>query len=355
MKPGLLVLLAILSSSAAPREEAPRPPREEITPNTLKAIEKGLDFLASRMSHRGDLPGAFPVASTSLACLAFLAEGSNPHQGRYAEYIRRGLSYIRKTCSKSGFFAGPGNSGMYGHGYATLFVAQAIGMLRDPDEVEDTRDVLRRAVTLLENCQNTYGGWNSTPNGAATDDGSGAIAIMQITALRAARNVGIQVDSKTVGRARKYLQAMTTDQGWYSYNYNSRGSARRSSALTGAGIYMLGAMDLHDTPKYKKGIHNLMNSAPFLGKSAAGDSGWQGWWYYTAFYASLAIYQHGGKEWKTWYPAIRNDLIKKQAENGSWPDPYGGLYTAFALLTLELPLRLLPIFQAGGRGAEGGH
>ena len=118
-------------------------------------------------------------------------------------------------------------------------------------------------------------------------------------------------------------------------------------------MYMLGAMDLYDTSKYKKGIQNLMKSAPFLGKSAAGDSGWQSWWYYTAFYSSLAIYQHGGKEWKTWYPAIRSDLIKKQAADGSWPDSYGGIGTAFALLTLELPLRLLPIFQAGGPGAEG--
>ena len=96
------------------------------------------------------------------------------------------------------------------------------------------------------------------------------------------------------------------------------------------------------------------NNAPFLKGTRRGrDSGWSSWWYYTAFYASLAIYQHGGKEWKKWYPAIRDDLLKKQSRNGTWPDSYGGLYTAFAVLTLELPLRVLPIFQEGGRGAEG--
>ena len=353
MKPALAIPLAMLCAGAASDEEASRSPRREITPATLKAIDKGLKSLASRMSRRGEMPGSYPVATTSLACLAFLASGSTPHQGPYAGRIRRGLNYIRRSCSRSGFFTGHGGSGMYGHGFATLFVAEAIGMLRDPDEIEETRDVLRRAVTLLEQSQNSFGGWNSGPDGRQTDDGSGAIAIMQITALRAARNVGIQVDSKTVSRAKKYLQEMTSNQGWYAYNYNMRGSNRRSSALTGAGMYMLGAMDLYDTSKYKKGIQNLMNSAPFLGKNAAGDSGWQSWFYYTAFYSSLAIYQHGGKEWKTWYPAIRSDLIKKQTIDGAWPDSYGGINTAFALLTLELPLRLLPIFQAGGRGAEG--
>ena len=75
---------------------------------------------------------------------------------------------------------------------------------------------------------------------------------------------------------------------------------------------------------------------------------------YTAFYASLAIYQYGGDPWKKWYPALRDYLLPMQTADGLWNnDPYQGLFTAFAILALELPLRTLPIFQDGGRGAEG--
>jgi len=348
----MLLLLA-----AAPQQEDRRPaPYVEVTPETQAAIERGLQFLASQQTRQGNIPGTVPVASTSMACLCFLASGSTPVHGPYAENIRRGLGYLRRVCSKSGFFTCPGQSGMYGQGFATLFVAEAVGMLRDLDEIEETQEVLRRAVRLLERTQNRFGGWNAVPDGNAQDDGSGAVAIMQITALRAARNAGVQVDEETIRKAKKYVGEMTSKDGWYAYNYHMRGSNQASSALTGAGMYMLGAMDLYTEDRYEKGIANLMNNAPFLKgrRGNTADRGWSGWWYYTAFYASLAIFQRGGSEWREWYPAMREELMRRQARNGGWPDdPYGGLFSAFGLLTMELPLRSLPFLQEGGRGAEG--
>src|SRR5205814_1366207 len=130
------------------------------------------------------------------------------------------------------------------------------GMLHEPDEIDSTREALSRAVALLERSQNCYGGWNTAPEGAATDDGSGAIAIMQITALRAARNSGIQVRQQVIEKARKYLLEMTSPDGWYAYNYGSRGASNHSSATTGAGMYMLGVLDLHSNSKYENGIRN---------------------------------------------------------------------------------------------------
>ena len=114
-------------------------------------------------------------------------------------------------------------------------LAEAVGMLHDPDEIQETKEVLSRAVELLQRAQNRYGGWNATPSGKATDDGSGAVAIMQITALRAARNAGIAVDRDTVRKAKKYISQMTTKGGRYAYNYHSRGREHYSSACTGAG------------------------------------------------------------------------------------------------------------------------
>lgn len=325
----------------------------EVDAKTLDAIRNGLDYLAKIQSKSGQIPSSVPVATTAVACLAWMAEGSTPHEGRYADNLKRGLHYLMKSCSRLGFISDDGSSGMYGHGFATLFLAEVYGTLRDPDEADEVRETLRRAVDCLQRTQNRFGGWNATPDGQATDDGSGAVAIMQITALRAARNAGVTVESGTITKAKKYVLEMTSSDGWYSYNYNARGGGHHSSALTGAGMFMLGVMDQYTDARYEKGIQNLLDNAPFLGKSS-GDQGWSGWYHYTAFYSSLAIFQYGGDAWKKWWPKLRDDLIQRQAKDGSWTnDPYQGLFSAFAILALELPLRILPIFQDGGRGAEG--
>lgn len=347
MKAVWLVLLAL------PAQEERRAPAPEVDANTRAAIRKGLDYLARQQTRSGAMPGSVSVASTSVVCLAWMAEGSTPHEGRYAENLKRGLRFILRSCHRTGFITDGGQSGMYGHGFSTLFLAEVYGTLRDPDEIEQTRETLRRAVDCLQRTQNRYGGWNATPDANATDDGSGAVAIMQITALRAARNAGIQVESETIKKAKKYVLEMTGADGWYAYNYHARGGGHRSSAVTGAGMYMLGVLDCYADDRYEKGIRNLLDSAPFLGRSG-NDQGWSGWFHYTAFFASLAVFQRGGEPWKKWYPALRDDLLKKQLADGQWSgDPYNGLYSAFALLALELPLRYLPIFQDGGRGAEG--
>lgn len=326
----------------------------EITPQALQAIEKGLGYFSKCQLKNGSISGNYPIAGTSLIGLCWLASGNTPHRGNYSANIRQALSYIIRSQLKSGFICGQDNqSGMYGHGYATLFLAESFGMIEDASLYEEARDTLKKAVRLLESTQNRYGGWNATPNAEATDDGSGAIAIMQIMALRAARNAGVSVKTGTIDRAKKYLLEMTTDGGWYQYNYHSR-SGHNSSALTGAGMYMLGALGLYDEPKYQKGIQNLLNSAPFLGGKPNVDQGWTSWYNYTSFYASLAIYQYGGADWSKWYTALREELIKRQSTEGLWTgDSYGGIYSAFAVLTLQLPYRYLPIFQEGGRGAEG--
>jgi len=59
------------------------------------------------------------------------------------------------------------------------------------------------------------------------------------------------------------------------------------------------------------------------------------------------MYLAGGESWKKWWPAIRSELIDKQAGNGGWLDHHaGGAYaSAMALIVLQMPKRYLPIFQ----------
>ncbi len=353
---------AIAQAQDKPKVDAPKDLPQEVTREVRAAISKALGYLAKSQSRNGSFQSSVPVATTSMACLAFMASGNTPSRGEYAPNIRRGLEYILKCTSRSGFItegnnAFGGSSGMHGHGFATLFLAEALGMIEDPELYERVHEKLKQAVHCLEQTQNRFGGWNSSPDSQQTDDGSGAVAIMQIMALRASRSAGVTVRQETIDKSKKYVLDMTTEEGWYQYNWNSRGG-HRSSGLAGPGTYMLGAMELYNNPKYERGIKNIYSSAPFIkgnkgGGGMGSDSGWMSWYYYTLFYSSLAMFQHGGKEWQVWYSSMREELIKKQTNDGRWEDPYGGLYTAFAVLSLELPFRYLPFFQEGGKGREG--
>src|SRR5262245_59616984 len=94
----------------------PRPPKtvetsglEFITPETQKAIDNGLAFLAGKQ----DVYGAFGstiqyrrnVAITSLAGMAFLSAGHTPVRGKYGATVQKTLDFILARCQPSGFIA----------------------------------------------------------------------------------------------------------------------------------------------------------------------------------------------------------------------------------------------------------
>ena len=360
----LLSTCLCLGPFALCAEEPGEPPAPEqdaaLAAKVEKSIRNACNWMAKNQNKDGSLKSSYAVAATGLAGLSWLAAGSTPHEGPYAVNIRRGLEYILKSQGRGGFIsesAGYGNSSMYGHGFSTQFLAQACGMVRDEEQARRIREALAKATACIEATQNQFGGWNSTPDARQSDDGSGAVAIMQIAALRAAESCGIHVKTQTVEKAKKYLLDMTNKNGWYAYNWHSRneGEGEGRAGTTGPGIYMLGAMNLHENPKYEKGIRNLMNTCPFLkGRVGVGrDTGQWYWFYYTCFYASLAVYQHGGAEWSKWYPAMVKTLTERQRPDGSFEDEFGGVYTGLGVLSLAISYRYLPMFQEGGAGREG--
>jgi len=72
-----------------------------------------------------------------------------------------------------------------------------------------------------------------------------------------------------------------------------------------------------------------------------------GHYFYCHFYMAQGWYQHGGKDWKDYYPKIRDRLVSTQNPDGSWMgDGVGTTYgTAMATIMLQLPYGYLPICQ----------
>src|SRR5262245_56085781 len=97
---GLFALTAAFCALAPPRsaQAAEEVLPKHITPDTLKAVRAGLDYLARSQGSDGAWGGdqggrAYPVAITSLAGMAFLAHGNTPTRGKYAPQIKAAVDY----------------------------------------------------------------------------------------------------------------------------------------------------------------------------------------------------------------------------------------------------------------------
>jgi hypothetical protein len=159
-----------------------------MTPAARQAVTSGLTWLAGQQLEDGSFGSTSHygkhVAITGLAGLAFMADGHVPGRGEYGLVVHRCVDFILSSRSESGLLAFDTSHGpMYGHGFATLFLAEVYGMSPQPE----LREALRKAIRLIVTTQNDEGGWRYQPVRADADL---SVTVCQVMALRAARNAG---------------------------------------------------------------------------------------------------------------------------------------------------------------------
>ncbi|MCA9247457.1 MAG: terpene cyclase/mutase family protein [Planctomycetales bacterium] len=310
---------------------------ETVTPAADEAIRRGLDFLATRQHDDGSFgSGGYTrnIAVCALGGLAFMASGSTPGRGPYGENARRVLSFVLDNAQDSGFLsvAGATSHGpMYGHGFATLYLAEAYGMTMR----EDIRPKLAKAVKLIVQTQNSDGGWRYQPQ---PRDADLSVTVCQVMALRAARNAGIFVPTETIDRCIEYVKRSQNPDGGFMYMIQGGQSAFPRSA---AGIVALQSAGIYEGAEIESGLKYLMQHIP-RGEAFNRESHY----FYGHYYTVQAMWHAGGEHWTQWYPAIRDALISRQRDDGSWMDSICQEYgTAMACIILQIPNNLLPIFQ----------
>lgn len=308
-----------------------------ITPAAERAIQRGLDYLARQQLPDGSFgSGAYRgnVAIAGLAGMAFLASGSTPGRGPYGRNISRVIDYLLAHTDASGFisYAPAASHGpMYGHGFATLFLAECYGM----DPRPELGVVLRKAVQLIVDTQNDEGGWRYQPRRADADI---SVTVCEIMALRAARNAGIFVPKETVDRCVEYLRRCQNPDGGFAYQPQVGESAFARSAAGLVGFFSAG---VYEGPEIQRAADYLMRFLPQAGQFQPDPPYYE----YGHYYAVQAMWILGGSYWQRWYPAVRDDLIARQRD-GYWRSPLSNEYaTAMALLVLQMPNNMLPIFQ----------
>src|SRR6478609_694073 len=138
---------------------------KHVTPEALKAVRAGLDYLARTQSEdggwrEGQGGQAYPLSVTSLACTAILAHGDTPTRGRYAPQLERGTEYIVKCKTSTGLItSGSQESGqpMHGHGFALMYLASVYGVLTKESMRESTHEAVVAGVQLTSSSQSAAG------------------------------------------------------------------------------------------------------------------------------------------------------------------------------------------------------
>jgi hypothetical protein len=307
---------------------------EEFTQRQREAIARGLEWLAAEQAEDGsygDLSHYGPhVGLTGLAGMAFLAEGSTPGRGRYGSNVQRCIDFILAHGSESGLYAAESSHGpMYDHGFATLFIAEVYGMSPSPE----LRESLRKAIRLIVTTQNEEGGWRYQP---VRNDADISVTICQVMALRAARNAGIYVPKATIDKATDYVKKSQNLDGGFRYMLGSGGSAFARSA---AGVAALQYAGIYTGEEIERGLEYIQRFTPPKDQTV-------GHYFYGHYYAAQAMFLAGDAFWQEWFPAVRDELLERQAVEGFWRGQAGNEYgTSMALIILQMPNRLLPIFQ----------
>jgi squalene cyclase len=346
--PGILVILlvttlvtSILGASINKSTSGLDQDHVVVDAQSERIIKGALKWLASRQNGNGSWSAGdadqHDVAMTGYVLMAFMSAGQLPDEGEYGKNVSNGVNFLLNAVKSNGFIqSGTTNKYMYGHGIASIALAEAYGQTKD----SKIKQKLELAVQLIISCQNPEGGWRYPPRVADADL---SVTVLQVTALRAAKNAGIDVPQATIDRAVRYVLSCADEaSGGFCYQPRQRGPG---FARTAAAIYSLQVCGKYDDPHIKRASEYLFNRKTDLQ-----------WFTYGNFYAAPALYMMGGKTWESWYSYISSILQKEVIRQGDiyyWEAKRDGgdggigpiMCTAVYTTILAMPYHYLPLYQ----------
>lgn len=349
MKLLTIVLIPALLVSASPEDK------------TDVAIRRAVSFLVAQQDKEGAIQTRFQWANrtaiTALSIMAMAAVGHQPAddtpEGRC---MKRALAYVLKPEHQdvNGYFGGTDGSRMYGHGIVTLMLAEQMGMGADQAQDKLISERCKAAVKLILNAQGVAkndpheGGWRYTPD---SHDSDLSASVWQVSALRAAKNAGIEVPKGAIDRAVEYIK------GTY---YSPRDASGKPTDLKSACAYGVNGR----APVYSTGAAGLLSMqmcGKYEGLEVQASADWlmeikpdpDGlWFYYGSYYYAQGMYQRGGKYAEAAKKNIEEALLPRQLADGSWiatqhrEADAGTVYcTALGILALAVKHHFLPIYQ----------
>jgi len=313
-----------------------------IVDEKTEAVIKGaLKWLASKQLPSGAWGSSedeqrHPVAITGYVLMSFLAAGHLPGEGEFGKNVTAGTQFLLDSTAPDGLIGNRNNGQyMYGHGIASIALAELYGQTKSPS----MRPKLERVIKIIIASQNNEGGWRYRP---IARDADISVTVLQVVALRAAKNGGLDVPQTTLDNAVKYVKkCFHPATGGFGY----QPSREPGYARTAAAIYSLQVCGLYDDEMVKRGSEYLTKQ----GKDR------DQWFTYGNFYAAPAQYMVSGEAWRKYYTETKDLLLKSGTSKGDlyyWEPkldqgrPVGQVYcTAVYAMILAMPYHYVPLYQ----------
>ena len=348
----------------------------------IPAVQRGLEWLAAHQDADGrwdadgfmkhddpafepcDGPGnaVHDIGCTGLALLAFMGENNTTKAGPYKENVRRGINWLRKQQdADSGLFGGKlSHDFVYDHAIAAYAMCEAYGL----SESKVLKKFAQRGLNYLESHRNSYSVWRYQPQDQDNDISVTGWAIM---AYKSGKFFGLTVNDEAMKNAEIFLDQVSDASGKHGYQNAGEGSSRKrgehevkfpsekTHALTAVGLFC--RFFLGQDPKEKpimKASAKLMNQLPPVWDEQSGAIDHYYW-----YYATYALFQMGGPEWRRWQKAAEKVIPKNQHQQrsdknlygswdpvGAWGDDGGRVYsTAILTLTMQANYRYTPFVR----------
>ena len=304
--------------------------------NDYIELDTGMPVQAQRAQGQGH------VGVTALCGMAFLAGGHLPDRGAHGPAVKQAIDYLLEHVRDNGFCTDAGTR-MYSHAFATLFLAEVYGMAGG----RPVKDALEKAVNLIVDSQNQYGGWRYNPFDREIDL---SVTVCQVQALRAARNIGIKVPDGTINRAISYVERSQVQsgrsRGQFYYKIYGRGGYEKPNefAINAAALTALSSAGIYQRDLTEPALDFLEHAYDDVAEYFSDHF----FYWYGNYYACQAFYQAGGTRFRRYFDRLSRDLLRTQQSDGRWLDRVGPgdeFSTAVACILLQLPQQYLPILQ----------
>ena len=318
-----------------------------------EAVIKSLRWMQETQKKNGSWENKFPVAYTGLALLSYLGHCETPASQEFGETVTNAIVYlVDNNLKQKGRSASDPNEKHwpYEHAIALYSLCEAYTFSKQLNLLDLTpglEEAVQGGIQHIIDNQTNAGGWDYNYE-LEGRDGDTSIVAWHLQALKAAKSTGLKWKRKdgTIRSALRFIASTQHRNGGFGYaDENPVGFKRSPDAphtLTGAGTLCFQQHKGNKDSHVVKGIKHIAENSvfSFSGKSAN---------LYEHYYSSQAMINQGGKEWNDYNKLVRDELIKSQRPDGSWPRSAGTgsqgetMYsTALATLMLEVYYRFLP-------------
>ena len=314
---------------------------------TEKAIRLSLDWFTRTQEADGswdaskyDGAKGHDNAATGFAMLCYFGWGAkHTEKGPYQVPMTKAVKWLAGRVGEDGDLTGGHSQGMYDQGIATMALAEAYGMTKDPALL----DPLRRAVGFIIRSQNKSGGWRYKYKSSDSDT---SVVGWQVMALTSARMSGLRLPEEPFEMSRKYLDSVSSgkNRGLYSYT----GNKSPTETMTAEAMFCQQILGMRPSnPRMIDSVNMIKVNLP-QAKQAN---------YYYWYYGCLSMFQHQGPIWELWNKQMKKTLLDRQNHKGDhvgswdpqgkWTSGKGGrvMSTAMSTLSLEVYYRYLPMYS----------